>query len=55
VIALALGTLVPFVLGVGIAWGFGYRDAVSLTTLGAGTVTYIVGPVTGRPWAHPLR
>lgn len=47
VIALALGTLVPFVLGVGVAWGFGYRDAVSLTTLGAGTVTYIVGPVTG--------
>ncbi|WP_241127811.1 malonate transporter subunit MadM [Novosphingobium terrae] len=47
VMALALGTLVPFVLGVGIAWGFGYRDAVSLTTLGAGTVTYIVGPVTG--------
>jgi len=47
VIALALGTLVPFALGVGIAWGFGYRDAVSLTTLGAGTVTYIVGPVTG--------
>lgn len=47
VLALALGTLVPFALGAGIAWGFGYRDAVSLTTLGAGTVTYIVGPVTG--------
>ena len=26
---------------------FGYRDAVSLTTIGAGAVTYIVGPVTG--------
>lgn len=47
VIALALGTIVPLVLGVGVAWSFGYRDAVSLTTLGAGTVTYIVGPVTG--------
>jgi malonate transporter MadM subunit len=47
VIALALGTLVPFGLGVGVAWSFGYRDAVSLTTLGAGAVTYIVGPVTG--------
>lgn len=47
VIALALGTIVPFVLGAGIAWSFGYRDAVSLTTLGAGAVTYIVGPVTG--------
>lgn len=47
VIALALGTIVPFVVGVLIAWSFGYRDAVSLTTLGAGAVTYIVGPVTG--------
>jgi len=47
VIALALGTVVPFVVGVGVAWSFGYRDAVSLTTLGAGAVTYIVGPVTG--------
>lgn len=26
---------------------FGYRDAVSITTIGAGAVTYIVGPVTG--------
>ena len=25
----------------------GYRDAVSMTTLGAGAATYIVGPVTG--------
>jgi malonate transporter MadM subunit len=47
IIALALGTIVPFVVGVVIAWSFGYRDAVSLATLGAGAVTYIVGPVTG--------
>ena len=47
VIALALGTIVPFVIGAGVAWGFGYRDAVSLTTIGAGAITYIVGPVTG--------
>ncbi|MET3762291.1 malonate transporter subunit MadM [Sphingomonas sp. UYEF23] len=47
VTALALGTIVPFVMGVAIAWTFGYRDAVTLTTLGAGAVTYIVGPVTG--------
>jgi hypothetical protein len=26
---------------------FGYRDAVSMTTIGAGAATYIVGPVTG--------
>jgi malonate transporter MadM subunit len=26
---------------------FGYRDAVSITTIGGGAATYIVGPVTG--------
>ena len=26
---------------------FGYTDAVSITTIGAGAITYIVGPVTG--------
>jgi malonate transporter MadM subunit len=46
-VALTLGTIVPFSLGVAIAWSYGYRDPVSLTTLGAGAVTYIVGPVTG--------
>ena len=33
--------------GAGVAFAFGYRDAVSVTTIGAGAVTYIVGPVTG--------
>jgi len=46
-VALGLGTLLPFLLGLAVAYSFGYRDAVSLTTLGAGAVTYIVGPVTG--------
>jgi len=46
-VALIIGTVLPFVIGVSIAYVFGYRDAVSLTTIGAGTVTYIVGPVTG--------
>jgi malonate transporter MadM subunit len=46
-IALLLGTVIPFFVGVMVAWAFGYRDAVSLTTIGAGAVTYIVGPVTG--------
>jgi malonate transporter MadM subunit len=45
--ALFLGTLLPFVVGAGVAYGFGYRDAVSITTIGAGAITYIVGPVTG--------
>lgn len=46
-VALLLGTFLPFVVGVTMAWSFGYRDAVSLTTIGAGAITYIVGPVTG--------
>ena len=46
-IALLLGTVVPFVVGVCVARAFGYSDAISMTTIGAGTITYIVGPVTG--------
>ena len=47
VIALFLGTVLPFIVGVSVAYAFGYTDAVTLTTIGAGAVTYIVGPVTG--------
>jgi malonate transporter MadM subunit len=47
VIALFLGTVLPFMVGVLVAFAFGYTDPVSLTTIGAGAVTYIVGPVTG--------
>lgn len=46
-ISLLLGTLLPFIVGASIAHAMGYRDAVSMTTIGAGAVTYIVGPVTG--------
>jgi hypothetical protein len=45
--SLLLGTVLPFAVGVLVARAFGYRDPVSLTTIGAGAVTYIVGPVTG--------
>ena len=47
-VALAVGLVVPFVVGAGVAWSFGYRDPADMTTLGAGTATYIVGPVTGE-------
>lgn len=47
VISLLLGTILPFIVGASIARAFGYTDAVSMTTIGAGAVTYIVGPVTG--------
>lgn len=47
VLSLFAGVTVSFICGVGVAFAFGYRDPVSLTTIGAGAVTYIVGPVTG--------
>ncbi|ABD07986.1 malonate transporter, MadM subunit [Rhodopseudomonas palustris HaA2] len=47
VLALVIGTVLAFIVGVGVAYAFGYRDTVSLTTIGAGSVTFIVGPVTG--------
>lgn len=46
-VALVLGALSAFVVGVAVARMSGYRDAVALTTIGAGVVTYTVGPVTG--------
>ncbi|SFI50199.1 malonate transporter, MadM subunit [Collimonas sp. OK307] len=47
VVSLLLGTVLPFIVGASIARAFGYSDAVSMTTIGAGAITYIVGPVTG--------
>jgi malonate transporter MadM subunit len=47
VLSLLVGVLVSFVVGITVAYAFGYRDAVSLTTIGGGAATYIVGPVTG--------
>ncbi|AXQ23883.1 malonate transporter subunit MadM [Acinetobacter wuhouensis] len=46
-IALALGCIIPFVAGAGVAWMMGYKDPISMTTIGAGAMTYIVGPITG--------
>jgi hypothetical protein len=46
-VSLALGITLSFVGGVGAAYAFGYHDAVTLCTIGAGAATYIVGPVTG--------
>jgi malonate transporter MadM subunit len=47
ILSLFIGVILSFIVGVCIALAFGYKDAVSLTTIGAGTATYIVGPVTG--------
>ena len=47
VVSLVLGIVISFIVGGVIALMFGYSDAISMTTLGAGAATYIVGPVTG--------
>ena len=46
-LAVAMGTIFPFVIGVGVAYAFGYRDAVSMTTIGAGANAYIIATATG--------
>lgn len=47
IVSLFAGVLVSFFVGACVAYAFGYRDAVSMTTIGGGAATYIVGPVTG--------
>jgi malonate transporter MadM subunit len=47
VVSLFTGIFVSFFAGGVVAYAFGYRDAVSITTIGAGAATYNVGPVTG--------
>ena len=42
-----LGVIISFIVGAVVAVLFGYTDAVSISTIGAGAATYIVGPVTG--------
>lgn len=46
-LSLIIGVVLSFVVGAGVALVFGYRDAESIATIGAGAATYIVGPVTG--------
>lgn len=46
-LSLFTGIFMSFFAGGCVAYAFGYRDAVSITTIGAGAATYIVGPVTG--------
>lgn len=45
--SLVTGLVTSFTVGGVVAYVSGYRDAASITTIGAGAATYIVGPVTG--------
>ena len=47
VLSLFLGVLSAFIAGAIASYAFGYHDAVSVSTIAAGTVTFVVGPVTG--------
>ncbi|WP_274572528.1 malonate transporter subunit MadM [Neisseria leonii] len=53
IFALLLGCIVPFAIGAAVAWLMGYRDAASMATIGAGAMTYIVGPITGTAVGAP--
>lgn len=46
-LSVVIGVVLSFVVGAVVALAFGYSDAISITTIGAGAATYIVGPVTG--------
>lgn len=46
-LSVVIGVVLSFVVGAVVALAFGYGDAISITTIGAGAATYIVGPVTG--------
>jgi malonate transporter MadM subunit len=47
ILSLLIGIIVSFAAGAVIALAMGYADAKSITTIGAGACTFIVGPITG--------
>lgn len=47
IVSLFLGVLFSFTIGAIFAWFGGYTSAEDITTIGAGAVTFVVGPITG--------
>ncbi|PWK16888.1 malonate transporter MadM subunit [Arcicella aurantiaca] len=47
IVSLFIGVVLTFLCGAIIAISLGYTDAKSITTIGAGACTFVVGPVTG--------
>jgi len=47
VLSLVFGVVLSFVVGAAAAVSFGFTSPVDITTIGAGAVTFIAGPVTG--------
>ena len=48
ILSLFVGIASAYTVGAVVAVAFGYRDAVSVTTIAAGAVTFVVGPITGQ-------
>ena len=46
-LSLIVGVVSAFCIGAVVAVSFGYTDPVSITTIAAGAVTFVVGPITG--------
>ena len=47
ILALFIGVIFAFILGVILSAAFGYTSVADMCTIGAGAVTFVVGPVTG--------
>lgn len=47
-VSLFAGIASSYTMGAVVALAFGYRDVVSVSTIAAGAVTFVVGPVTGQ-------
>lgn len=47
-LSVVLGVVLSFAVGAVVAVAFGFSDVVSVSTIGAGAATYIVGPLTGK-------
>lgn len=47
IVSLLVGVSFSFIIGSLIAFSLGYKDPIEIATIGAGSVTFIVGPVTG--------
>lgn len=46
-VSLIVGVVSAYIIGAIVAVSFGYTDVVSVTTIAAGAVTFVVGPITG--------
>ncbi len=47
-ISLLFGVLSAYIVGAVVAYAFGFHDAKDVATIAAGTLTFVVGPVTGE-------